>query len=112
GENLICVFKVKKPITFSNGAINRHEILNSQNSQVALPEILMFTHIQLNNYTAKIATGRLVIYPDSLKCYRLNMCSGGAGRRRLVIHPDNFAVSSVIGRICLRVEGAWRRLQT
>ena len=53
GENLICVFKVKKPITFSNGAINRHEILNSPNSQVALPEILMYTHIQRNNYTAK-----------------------------------------------------------
>ena len=36
GENLICVFKVKKPITFSNGAIHRHEILNSPNSQVTL----------------------------------------------------------------------------
>src|SRR4029434_2252713 len=46
GEHLICVFKVKKPITFSNGAINRHEILDSPNSQVALPEILMYTHSQ------------------------------------------------------------------
>src|SRR4029434_3831101 len=53
GENSICVFKVKKPITFSHGARNRHEILNSPNSQVALPEILMYTHIPRNNYTAK-----------------------------------------------------------
>src|SRR4029434_5961286 len=29
---------------------------------------------------AKIATGRLVTYLDSLKCYRLNMCAGGGER--------------------------------
>ena len=33
----------------------------------------------------------------------------GAWRRRLVIDPDNFRVSSDIGRICVQGEGAWRR---
>src|SRR4029434_1745136 len=34
----------------------------------------------------------------------------GAWWRRLVIDPDNFTVSSDIGRICAQGEGAWRRL--
>src|SRR4029434_7954290 len=53
----------------------------------------------------------LVTYPDSLKCYRPNMCAGeGAWRRRLVIYPDNCTYLSVIGRISVQGEGAWRRL--
>src|SRR4029434_353689 len=47
------------------------------------------------------------------KCYRANMCAGEGGwRRRLVIYPDNCTYLSVIGRISVRGEGAWRRLQT
>src|SRR4029434_10051994 len=47
------------------------------------------------------------------KCYRPNMCAGeGAWRWRLVIYPDNCTYLSVIGRISVRGEGAWRRLQT
>ena len=33
----------------------------------------------------------------------------GAWRRRFVIDPDNFTVSSDIGKICAQGEGAWRR---
>ena len=33
---------------------------------------------------------------------------GGAWRRRLVIHPDNFTVSSVILKICAQGEGGGR----
>src|SRR4029434_1952747 len=32
--------------------------------------------------------------------------------RRLAMYPDNFTYLSVIGRISVRGEGAWRRLQT
>src|SRR4029434_4870767 len=48
------------------------------------------------------------------KCYRPNMCAGGgAWRRRLVIYPDNCTYLSVIGKISVQGEGAWRRqLQT
>ena len=39
------------------------------------------------------------------------MCAGeGAWRRRLVIYPDNCTYLSVIGRISVQGEGAWRRL--
>src|SRR4029434_1424597 len=45
------------------------------------------------------------------KCYRPNMCAGeGAWRRRLVIYPDNCTYLSVIGKISVQGEGAWRRL--
>src|SRR4029434_3813005 len=45
------------------------------------------------------------------KCYRPNMCAGeGAWRWRLVIYPDNCTYLSVIGRISVQREGAWRRL--
>ena len=39
------------------------------------------------------------------------MCAGeGAWRRRLVIYPDNCTYLSVIGRISVQGEGAWRQL--
>src|SRR4029434_8120438 len=45
------------------------------------------------------------------KCYRPNMCAGeGSWRWQLVIYPDNWTYLSVIGRISVQGEGAWRRL--
>ena len=41
------------------------------------------------------------------------MCAGEGAWRRLVIYPDNCTYLSVIGRISVQGEGAWRRrLQT
>src|SRR4029434_10225415 len=52
----------------------------------------------------KIATGRLVTYPDSLKCYRLNMrAGGGAWKRRLQTWKKNRGVHKNFGNHCARL---------
>ena len=58
---------------------------------------------------------RLVIYPDN--CTYLSVIGrisvqGEGAWRRLAMYPDDFTYLSVIGRISVQGEGAWRRLQT
>lgn len=83
----------------------RHIYINPNilNSQVALPTILMQTHIQRRN--------------DTDKCYRQNMHAGeGAWQRWLVTYPDHLTYVIIYVYECLwqnmcEGEGAWRRLQ-
>ena len=55
------------------------------------------------------------MYPDNFAYLsvigRISVQGEGAWRQ-LAMYPDNFTFLSVIGRISVREEGPWRRLQT